>query len=158
MKYQPSKSILNYPLVLNINCASHNETNDSYVHQERIKKSLAPPTLSDLSGNNIVVVFNIEADKHSRKGSLNVRALQKIKDHFQTNISNDLKGAIRSHWIGTADFEYYLNEGMERGKYLNLFFIVIILCFLRFLLGTWKSGVIYIGTLLIVAVIIYGLM
>ncbi|MBN8536484.1 MAG: hypothetical protein J0M15_05490 [Deltaproteobacteria bacterium] len=77
------------------------------------------------------------------------------------NILRDLKlknEKFNTFWAGELTFNSYFLNGIKRTQILNLLSILFILIILRVIYGTWKSGFLFILTIVFSNAIVHGLM
>ena len=60
--------------------------------------------------------------------------------------------------MGEADFQGYMLEGIQQAGLLNLVLMLFLILALRFLYGTWKSGLIFTAILAVCGTIVFGTM
>jgi predicted RND superfamily exporter protein len=66
--------------------------------------------------------------------------------------------AYKSFWLGDASYEYFMAKGLAINNALNGFIALIVLLSFRCFFGTWKSGIIFLGTLVYSSLILFALM
>lgn len=69
-----------------------------------------------------------------------------------------LPKSVKVHWLGDASYQAEMAKGIVYNNSLNIFIVIFILLSFRWFFGTWKSGVLYVGTLIFSCLIIFGLM
>jgi predicted RND superfamily exporter protein len=113
---------------------------------------LIGPDASYLSLN-----LELTAAEDAKYGSFDPKAVSKIQEGFKVEIT-DKKGRLKPFWVGAADFQNHFYVGLRRVSVLNVILLFMMVGLLRLGLGTWKSGMIFVTTLIVTGVILYGLM
>ncbi|MCR9203033.1 MAG: hypothetical protein NXH75_00535, partial [Halobacteriovoraceae bacterium] len=80
------------------------------------------------------------------------KIVEKLRGEFPENIKK------KTLWLGQAAYQYYMKEGLKVNNALNGLLLIIVLLLMRLFLGTWKSGFLFIGTLLLSATFLFALM
>ena len=57
---------------------------------------------------------------------------------------------------GDASFEWHFHELLRRDSLLNLILLLVFFLFFRYFFGTWRAGALFVGTLMVTAILIYG--
>lgn len=65
---------------------------------------------------------------------------------------------IKSYWLGDASYQYFMAKGLQINNALNGLIAIIVLILFRCFFGTWKSGFIFIGTLIYSSLLLFALM
>lgn len=105
---------------------------------------------------SLLFQFTFKDSTTSKFGSFD----PKIFDTLRSSVYKDLLPIVPESsisWIGPGDYQWYILEGFKFSKYINLGMILIMLFGLRLVFGTWKSGIIFCGTLIISAIWVFGL-
>ncbi|MGE3759470.1 MAG: hypothetical protein AB7H97_17025, partial [Pseudobdellovibrionaceae bacterium] len=63
---------------------------------------------------------------------------------------------IRLHWIGDADYQRYIQVGLDRAQILNLVMVVLLTILLGILFVSWRTGIIFTATIIISGIWLYG--
>ena len=107
--------------------------------------------------SSLTLAFEL-ADSTDRKyGSFDPRAIESIHRAFETEVTARAPG-LRPFWIGAADFQHHLYIGLKRVSLLNFVLLGLLIVLLRVFLGTWKSGAIFVSTIVLAGTLLYGLM
>ncbi|HEX4923125.1 MAG TPA: hypothetical protein VFV50_03530, partial [Bdellovibrionales bacterium] len=104
---------------------------------------------------SLVFGFTFRNSEHEKFGSFDPKILVPLRRSVEEELMPKLPGA-KFHWVGTADYQWYVFKGFEFSMIVNGAMIAFLMLASRFLYGTWLSGLIYCATLLISGVIIYG--
>jgi predicted RND superfamily exporter protein len=62
--------------------------------------------------------------------------------------ARDLPKGIKVHWLGDAHYQFEMARGLVFNNSLNLFIVIFILLIFRLLFGTWRSGFLFLLTLI----------
>lgn len=113
--------------------------------------------LTDREGRDIGIQLEFrDTPGGSRYGRFDPRVLGDLRRRLAERFPPS--DGIRVHLAGPAAFEYYSLDGIRRFRILNGVMLALILLLLRTLLGSWKSGVLMAGVLLVAAVCTAGAM
>lgn len=93
----------------------------------------------------------------SRFGSFDPRTLAAFRDRMHRSTTAVEPGLV-AHLAGEAAFDLAAFEGIRRFQWLNLAMIGFILVAFRVLLGTWRSGALLVGVLVVSGLTVYGAM
>lgn len=113
--------------------------------------------LTDRTASDIAVQFELrDTPGGSKYGRFDPAAVGRISRRLQQEV---LAGdSLRAYLIGPAAFDHYSLQGIRRFRILNVVMLVLILLLLRLWLGTWRSGLVLGGVLLVSAVTVAGAM
>jgi uncharacterized protein len=154
VEFQQASNHIRYPRVFEADCL--NPKSRKILPGKLPVNKLVTPYLASNDGTLLVLTIEHRRNFASRKGSLDVDSLRDFQGRFEEQVLLFAPNISKVHWIGSADFEDYLDRGMSRGKWLNLIFATLILVFMRFSFGTWRSGFLYLLSLILTAAIVYG--
>ncbi len=90
-------------------------------------------------------------------GTFNPQVVKGILQKFESEVASGFPG-LRSYWMGEADFQGYMLEGIQQAGILNLVLMLFLILALRFLYGTWRSGLIFTAILAVCGTIVFGAM
>lgn len=113
--------------------------------------------LTDRTGSDIAIQLDLrDTPGGSRYGRFDPAAVGRIAASLDREV---LAGdSLRAHLIGPAAFDHYSLQGIRRFRLLNVAMLVLILLLLRLWLGTWRSGALLAGVLLVAGVGVGGAM
>jgi len=109
--------------------------------------------LSSPQHNSFLMEFVFEKEGFNAYELKDYEILQKSVDAFVSTQSN-----IEVHLGGQASFEYYSHKGLERNNLLNLILFLAIILMLRWALGSWKGGLVFVMSVSLSALSTLGLM
>lgn len=113
--------------------------------------------LTDPEGRDLGIQLEFrDAPGGSRYGRFDPRVVGGLRKRLAERFPPG--DSVRVHLIGPAAFEYYSLEGIRRFRVLNALTLALILVLLRALLGSWKSGVLMAGVLVIAGLCTAGAM
>lgn len=105
---------------------------------------------------SLLFQFTFKDSTTSKFGSFD----PKIFDSLRASVYKDLQPISpksKISWIGPGDYQWYILEGFKFSKYINMGMILFMLLGLRFIFGTWRSGILFCGTLTVSAIWVFGL-
>jgi predicted RND superfamily exporter protein len=105
---------------------------------------------------NILFKFTFISSTTSKFGSFDPKLFDMLRDLVENDLQKQLPNT-NLYWFGPGDYQWYLLEGMKFAKYVNLAMVVLMLIGLRLFFGTYISGFIFVGTLIISAFWLFGL-
>ncbi|HUP56767.1 MAG TPA: MMPL family transporter, partial [Bdellovibrionota bacterium] len=112
--------------------------------------------LRDRSGQlSLLFVFTFQRANHAKFGSFNPDAVKELHASAETALKEHAPRA-RHHWVGAADFQSYVKAGFRFSHVVNSAMILLLFLAFRFCYGTWMSGVLYCGTLILTTIWIFG--
>ena len=96
---------------------------------------------------------------HSNKfqSGFDPERIQKIMTSISTSFP-EKQNSWEIHWGGLAYFQDYVFKALQIKNLLNLVLILGFLFFFRLILGSWRSGFIYVGTVVFTCGLVFGLM
>lgn len=109
--------------------------------------------ISNSSSDYGLEVHFEDAKETNKFGSFDPKAIS----NFLKRLRNDLKD-YDFKTVGTSIFTFYAFKGVQHNFKLNLLFFLIIILVFKFLFKTWKSGILFITTIIWSGVILHGLM
>lgn len=125
-----------------------------------IKKTLNDSPFALIKENQnqfgLLFQFTFKDSTTSKFGSFD----PKLFDELRRSVEKDLLPVVpkaKVSWIGPGDYQWYVLEGFKFSKYINLGMLLLMLIGLRLFFGTWKSGLLFILTLFLSAIWIFGL-
>src|SRR5262245_8067811 len=111
--------------------------------------------LTDREGRDLAALINLrDTPGGSRYGRFDPRVVAGIEHRARRDFAPG--SGVRVHLIGPAAFEHYSLRGIQWFRYLNIAMLLVVLVLLRVLLGTWRSGVMLAGILLVAALCVAG--
>ncbi|PIP94194.1 MAG: hypothetical protein COW00_13275 [Bdellovibrio sp. CG12_big_fil_rev_8_21_14_0_65_39_13] len=111
--------------------------------------------LTNELGNEASLIVDFKESPPPQKyGSFNPKAVSNLIKSLQSFSFEKLKISI----VGTAAFTYYATLGVAYNMKVNLFFLFVLFFLMKWLFGTFKSGLLLIVTFLWSGVLVHGLM
>lgn len=141
--------------LLDLNCRDEVLNGDIQTIQKTLNETpfaLAQEKKQQLS---LLFQFVFQDSSTSKFGVFDPIHFQLLRESVHKELLPKLPGA-KVHWIGSGDYQWYILEGFKFSKWINLGMIIFMLVGLRLFFGTWKSGFIYISTLFISAIWVFG--
>ncbi len=146
---------IKYQSVLQLDC----DAKKTFRDLREVKKILdeSPwPTLRDKKDRlSLLFSFTYHEAEGSNFGSFD----PKIVDLIRKTVEEDLQKIIprsKMHWVGMADYQWYVRKGFQFSLVVNTAMILLLIFSLRFLYGTWRSGLLFCFSLLLNGIWIYG--
>ena len=152
------QNFITFPKLLKFNCFDSMNLESETVSRslKDIQGSPWGVSLSSKTANDLAVNFFLkDTVEDKRYGAFDTRIVGDIMKSFQA----DLLGRhpeIRASWVGVGLFQYYLKEGFDFTGVLNIAIAILLLLIFRGLFGTYKSGWIFLLTILVASILIYG--
>lgn len=115
-------------------------------------------TITDHKARDIgaEVVFS-EAAARSRFGTFDPRMVSNLIRKTEANFKDKIPG-MQIHFVGSPAFQAHLQNALVYDLMLqSLVFVILILTF-RYFFGTWRSGIVFLVTLIITLIAVYGMM
>lgn len=142
-----------------LNCASSDDQQQDI--ELAFQKTSASPwskIFKSHDQNDVTVLLRMRDNaQNTRFGKFDASTVMSIEQNLQQAV-NPSGEAPRWKIIstGNASFLRYLKKGYDQTQILNVLMAVIALFFFRFFIGSWKAGLLYIGTLVLTLIIVYG--
>jgi predicted RND superfamily exporter protein len=152
MKPVLSKDHLVYRYARPLECDKSGDIYDlSWLRETPVYGFLTDQQTRDLA---IEVEFRPESEDRARFDTKVVGGLvQSLQAGFL-----DQHPQLRLHMIGDGAFQWHFKKMLIHDGLINPLILLIFLFFFRFFYGTWRAGGIFIGSLMAMAIVIYGLM
>ena len=119
-----------------------------------LKKTPWLGILTDNQAHDLAAEFTFKENGNTQfYGSFDPRPVGELLKDLAANFK---KG---SYFVsGEALFQYFCHEGIDRNNQLNFLLLAFLLFAFRLLFGTWRSGLTFVFTLSIMAVVTFGAM
>lgn len=146
-----------YQRTLNLNCDAPKTQPDPETDR-KILAVLGSPwkgILIDPEGRDLAVEISFrDTPVQTRFGRFDPRPIGEVMKSFEA----DLGKSFEAHWSGPAMYDYSISQGMKRAPLMNLAVLLLIFLLYRRFVGTWKSGALFGGTLILTGITIFGWM
>jgi len=120
-----------------------------------LSRSLWGGVLTDSSGRDLAALLDLrDTPGGSRYGRFDPGVIGAIEARASTAFPPG--SGVRVRLVGPAAFEYYSLLGIRWFRYLNVAMLLIVVLLLRVLLGTWRSGALLCGILVVTAACVAG--
>lgn len=130
--------------------------NNSSQELEKINRTPWAGILTNSRTRDFSTEFTFKAGSNSQfYGSFDPKPVGDLLKKLATDFKNT---TISYYFAGEAIFQYYCHEGINRNHLLNICLLALFLITFRILFGTWRSGLVYVMTLSIMAIITFGCM
>lgn len=139
---------LNFPYSLNFNCDSNNLVDFKNIANSPWNKII-------LNSNHSVFLHEIEMQNENVKNfdaEIVPLRFEILKSYFQNITKLDV------HFSGDMAYQYYFKKGLDFNNSLNLLIIIIIAIIFRIYFGTYLSSLLFILTVVMSTLILFGLM
>jgi predicted RND superfamily exporter protein len=144
---------VHYPWIFNPTCDE--KGNASGPDFQKLEASPWNGILYSAKTHDLGVEFDFrDTPGGSRYGKFDPKPVNALVESFDENLGSEFIAV----WSGPAIYDYTIRKNVARTQLLNLLGLAILLLFYRAYLGTWKSGIIMAGTLLVTGAILFGLM
>ena len=146
---------MRYVNLLPLNCRDLSQA----VDLEAAKRALdaSPwPFVRDKAGRlSLFFGFYFAESENRRFGVFDPGDLKPLRDSVETDLREIIpKAGI--HWVGSADYQWYIKQGFRFSTLLNSAMILFLFFALRLVYGTWSSGLLFSGTLIVASIWILG--
>lgn len=153
---QTSPTRVSYRNILDLDCRKNVLFNPLKEVKDQLDSSpfgLAPEYQNQFS---LLFQFIFHDSTTSKFGSFDPALVQSLRQSVEKDLLPRVSG-IQPHWVGPADYQWYVLEGFKFSKWINLIMMLLIILCLRIFAGTWKAGLLYCATLIMTAIWIFGL-
>lgn len=108
--------------------------------------------LTDTQARDVMYSIRLNRlEKPGRFGTFDPQAVEDLIAGIKQNIP-------MQPWItGSSAQQYFVMKGMEQSQALNILVVIVIWLSFRLLFGTWRSGAIFLFSLIFTATIVFGL-
>lgn len=150
-----SDSRITYRNLLDLDCNNPQLLVDPRSVQATLNES--PFGFAHESKNRLSLLFQFtfEDSKTSKFGSFDPALIKNLRHSVEHEVMPLLPKA-EIHWVGPADYQWYILEGFSFAKYINLGMILFLMIGLRFFFGNWRTGFLYCGSLVLATVWVFG--
>ncbi len=149
-----------YPAFLRLRCDGSDLPDEITRSYGKLRNSPALGTFvsPDPRTEDVLVEFDFRNQpRESRFGTFDPGQIQDLRKSWNQELETSYPH-LKAHWMGEADFQHAMLEGLGQISLLNLGMIAFLCIAMRALLGTWKSGLLFCLTLVTSVTIIYGAM
>ena len=154
MLQTPEKAI-KYGNVLSLDCDRDVVTPDLREAKAALDRTPWPALRESSDRLSLLFVFIYQNANDPKFGSFNPLAVGGIRKSVEADVMKIVPGA-KVHWVGSADYQWYVKKGFERSVWINTGMIVLLLIALRIFYGTWISGFMFCGSLIVAGIWIFG--
>ena len=111
--------------------------------------------LTSKQGQDLAVDLTFKSETQSQfYGSFDPRPVGEVLK----NLAEKFKKVGAYFVTGEAAFQFFCHEGIQRNNELNFYLLIFLLLSFRFFFGTWRSGLSFVLTLIIMATLTFGTM
>lgn len=142
---QSKPDSLSYPRLLNLNCISP-DLAESIVSLDVFRQSPWENTLVYLKDG----ALSFEMSLIDASSERTAQVMKSLEQAFPTG--------VKILWTGSAAFQKEMKAGYDRTDAINLVLIVLMFILFRVFYGTWSSTLFFLSTLVVTALILYGVM
>jgi len=141
-----------FPLNCNPTKNTQKELDFSFVQL----KNFALPALRNSEGApTLLFQLTFEEALNSRLGSFDPKVVSSFRLRAEETLPT-LVPNLRMQWIGDADYQFYVGQGLERAKILNLTMVLVLTFLIVLVLRRLRPALIFTSTLILSGVWIYG--
>ncbi|MGZ3809392.1 MAG: hypothetical protein ACXVCE_15010, partial [Bacteriovorax sp.] len=105
---------------------------------------------------NLIFNFTFSPSTVSKFGSFDPKLIEKLRASVDQELKKKVPN-IKVYWFGPGDYQWSILEGMRYSKYVNLSMILLMIIGLRIFMGTFQSGAIFVASLIISTIWLFGL-
>lgn len=118
-----------------------------------LKNTFWHSLLTDDQARDLTVLMAVkDLEKSDQFGTFNVSGVDQLITSFQKEFGGQV-------WvIGTGAHQLFTMKGMEQTQVINIAVTLILLIAFRLLFGTWRSGLIFLFSVMFSATIVFGTM
>lgn len=149
---------LTLPALLNPDCGHPDQDRRENIQASLREISISPwgVLLTSKNHDDILVNFYLaNTSRDQQYGAFDVDIVKDFMQSFHTEVEQK-NPALRAHWSGLAMFQYYLRQGYVETGLLNLGMCLLLLILFRLAFGTYKSGFLYLLTLILTFIPTYA--
>jgi len=152
---QSQDSKLWYPLMLNLNCE---KPSDVPFDLSQLRSSPWGLLVTDEKAQDLAIQFEFkDSSRPSAFGKFDPAPVGALLESVQKNLlSKDPK--LKFQMNGDASFQWHFQNMLKHDALVNPLLLLIIILFFRLFYGTWKSGLLFLSSLVISTLATYGLM
>lgn len=150
-----SEDKIQYQNLLNLDCQGVQLNSDLQKIQQALNESPFGLAKDRKQNFNLIFQFTLKDSTTSRFGSFDPEVIGQIRESVQKELLPLIPGS-QGHWIGPADYQWYVLEGFKFSKYINLGMIVLMLIGLRIFFGNWFCGFIFVSSLVVTSIWVFG--
>ncbi len=140
-----------FPKILSPNC-----TDQSLVVLPLYNQLKKTPWHETFSANNGEALFSFVFAQNN-EFNFQSQVIPKIVADMMAQTNATLDG-FKKYYAGEAAYYYHMAQGLKFNGSLNIIISILVLIFFKFFLGTWKSGLIFISSLVVSSLYLFSLM
>jgi hypothetical protein len=140
-----------YPTLLENPC-------EARVSLEELKETPWSRIVTDQFGHSLTVQLEFtDALEPSRFGKFSPAPIEAMLEKFERSLRPSIPG-LKMRMGGDSAFQVHFKRMLMRDLSLNLALILLFVVFFRIFYGTWTSGLLFVSTLIVTAIVAYGSM
>ncbi|OFZ51957.1 MAG: hypothetical protein A2381_01485 [Bdellovibrionales bacterium RIFOXYB1_FULL_37_110] len=145
-----------YPKLLRLDCPMKRGSVDYRpLHSSFWRNTFIPTT--KLAKNLGVEILFRDTPGGSRYGKIDPKVIKNFKEKLSLFLKNNFQ-SIESFYLGSLGMLYYSFEGINNTVRLNILFLLAVIILFRIFFGTFRSGIMFSVTLLLMGGMLYGTM
>jgi predicted RND superfamily exporter protein len=103
----------------------------------------------------LLFVFTYKDALDDKFGSFDPAVLTPLRASLEKELLGRIQGA-QAHWVGPADYQWYVHEGMKLASRINLGMLLFLFVMLRVFFGSWKASSLFCLMLVLTMIWIFG--
>ncbi|MBL7715272.1 MAG: hypothetical protein JNL01_07355 [Bdellovibrionales bacterium] len=104
---------------------------------------------------SLTVNLTFRSNENSRFGTFDPGVLDEYRERVKSELPALVPG-LGIHWAGEADYQWYVLQGMNRAKTINLVMALVMLILIATVFRSFRVSFLFIGSMIAAGLIIYG--
>jgi len=150
------KDRLYYPKLLELDCPTNKESIDYKPLHLSFWSNTFIPVTKQVENLGVEFLFR-DTPGGSRYGKIDPKVIKDFKEKLSLFLKNNFQN-IESFYLGSLGMLYYSFEGINNTARLNILFLFAVIILFRIFFGTFRSGIMFSVTLILMGGILYGTM
>lgn len=149
---------LSFPPLIEFSCVVDQPDDQTEVHKglDLVRESPWGRILISKKGDDVALNFYLnDTAKDQRFGAFDTMVVKEIMNSFDEKLLSK-HPELQASWAGVAAYQYYLKQGFDQTGVLNLGMFALILLLFWLCYRNLKSGWLFIFTILVTMILIYG--
>ena len=154
-----TRTHLMYPKMVRLPCTVEQATDARPLESSLLSASKSPwgDFLVGPQASYLTLQIELKDAESPHYGSLDPASVARVQKSFDSKVTSRFP-ELKPFWVGTADLQHHLYVGLKRVSVLNVVLLFMLILALRIAFGTWTSGLVLTGTLIVTGVLLYGMM
>ncbi len=149
------KKVIHIKNILPLDCDKNIALSSYSDAQKKLNETPFAIVTNHSNKQNLIFSFTFAPSTTSKFGAFDPDLIHQLRK----SVDNDLKKNtehIQSFWVGPADYQWYVLEGIKFSKYVNLGMLLFLFIGLKIFFGSFKASFLYVLSLVIAAIWLFG--